>query len=170
MAEFTAWPTTSRFPAVIWTFNASARPLVCHAHVAGRRSLTAVLGHGEPSTSCCSMFARRVLHARARRIRSGRTIQTPVFVMFGSGSRNEQLDGRSVPFIQTSRSSAARYYQRRHGQARELARYKDIDGDGIGYRTLPGTDHPAAAYFAPAAVTTKRSITVNVPTTFRAAT
>src|SRR5436853_3241941 len=29
-----------------------------------------------------------------------------------------------------------------------FARYKDIDGDGIGYRTLPGTDHPAAAYFA----------------------
>jgi len=26
-------------------------------------------------------------------------------------------------------------------------RYKDVDGDGIGYRTLPGTDHPAAAYF-----------------------
>jgi len=29
-----------------------------------------------------------------------------------------------------------------------FARYKDIDGDGIGYRTLPGTQHPAAAYFA----------------------
>ena len=27
------------------------------------------------------------------------------------------------------------------------ARYKDVDGDGIGYRTLPGTKHPAAAYF-----------------------
>jgi len=29
----------------------------------------------------------------------------------------------------------------------EFARYKDVDGDGIGYRTLPGTDHPKAAYF-----------------------
>jgi 2-oxoglutarate ferredoxin oxidoreductase subunit alpha len=29
-----------------------------------------------------------------------------------------------------------------------FARYKDIDGDGIGYRTLPGTSHPNAAYFA----------------------
>lgn len=26
-------------------------------------------------------------------------------------------------------------------------RYKDVDGDGIGYRTLPGTRHPQAAYF-----------------------
>jgi 2-oxoglutarate ferredoxin oxidoreductase subunit alpha len=30
----------------------------------------------------------------------------------------------------------------------EFARYKDVDGDGIPYRTLPGTDHPLAAYFA----------------------
>ncbi len=29
-----------------------------------------------------------------------------------------------------------------------FARYRDVDGDGIGYRTLPGTDHPLAAYFA----------------------
>jgi len=28
-----------------------------------------------------------------------------------------------------------------------FARYKDVDGDGIGYRTLPGTKHQAAAYF-----------------------
>jgi 2-oxoglutarate/2-oxoacid ferredoxin oxidoreductase subunit alpha len=27
-------------------------------------------------------------------------------------------------------------------------RYKDVDGDGIPYRTLPGTEHPAAAWFA----------------------
>lgn len=29
-----------------------------------------------------------------------------------------------------------------------FARYRDVDGDGITYRTLPGTDHPRAAYFA----------------------
>jgi len=28
-----------------------------------------------------------------------------------------------------------------------FARYEDVDGDAIGYRTLPGTDHPKAAYF-----------------------
>jgi 2-oxoglutarate/2-oxoacid ferredoxin oxidoreductase subunit alpha len=31
--------------------------------------------------------------------------------------------------------------------AGEWARYKDIDGDGVTYRTLPGTNHPAAGYF-----------------------
>jgi 2-oxoglutarate/2-oxoacid ferredoxin oxidoreductase subunit alpha len=29
-----------------------------------------------------------------------------------------------------------------------FARYKDVDGDGVPYRTLPGTNHPSAAYFA----------------------
>ena len=28
-----------------------------------------------------------------------------------------------------------------------FSRYKDVDGDGVGYRTLPGTEHPASAYF-----------------------
>ena len=29
----------------------------------------------------------------------------------------------------------------------EFARYKDVDGDGVPYRTLPGTRHPQAPYF-----------------------
>lgn len=32
-------------------------------------------------------------------------------------------------------------------QVEEFARYKDVDGDAIPYRTLPGTEHPKAAYF-----------------------
>jgi 2-oxoglutarate ferredoxin oxidoreductase subunit alpha len=28
-----------------------------------------------------------------------------------------------------------------------FGRYRDVDGDGIPYRTLPGTNHPLAAYF-----------------------
>jgi 2-oxoglutarate ferredoxin oxidoreductase subunit alpha len=30
----------------------------------------------------------------------------------------------------------------------EFARYRDVDGDGITYRTLPGTEHPLSAWFA----------------------
>ncbi|RMD96869.1 MAG: 2-oxoacid:acceptor oxidoreductase subunit alpha, partial [Calditrichaeota bacterium] len=32
-------------------------------------------------------------------------------------------------------------------KVQEFARYKDVDGDGIPYRTLPGTHHPKAPYF-----------------------
>jgi 2-oxoglutarate ferredoxin oxidoreductase subunit alpha len=30
----------------------------------------------------------------------------------------------------------------------EWFRFRDYDGDGVGYRTVPGTDHPRASYFA----------------------
>ncbi|MGH9475871.1 MAG: 2-oxoacid:acceptor oxidoreductase subunit alpha [Terriglobales bacterium] len=33
---------------------------------------------------------------------------------------------------------------RLHG---DWGRYRDVDGDGIAYRTLPGTDHPMASFF-----------------------
>ena len=32
-------------------------------------------------------------------------------------------------------------------ELQEFSRYKDVDGDGVPYRTLPGTEHPLAAYF-----------------------
>ncbi|HEX3053726.1 MAG TPA: 2-oxoacid:acceptor oxidoreductase subunit alpha [Aggregatilineaceae bacterium] len=33
-------------------------------------------------------------------------------------------------------------------QMPDWGRYEDVDGDGIGYRTLPGLEHPRAAWFA----------------------
>jgi 2-oxoglutarate ferredoxin oxidoreductase subunit alpha len=33
-------------------------------------------------------------------------------------------------------------------QVQEFARYRDVDGDGIPYRTLPGTPHPKAGFFS----------------------
>jgi 2-oxoglutarate ferredoxin oxidoreductase subunit alpha len=30
----------------------------------------------------------------------------------------------------------------------DYARYRDVDGDGIALRTIPGTDHPRAAFFS----------------------
>ena len=33
-------------------------------------------------------------------------------------------------------------------EARGFARYADLEGDGIGWRTLPGNPHPRGAYFA----------------------
>ena len=29
----------------------------------------------------------------------------------------------------------------------QFERYRDVDGDGVCYRTIPGTEHPLAAYF-----------------------
>ena len=74
-------------------------------------------------------------------------LQTPVFVL--SDLDLGMNDWMSEPFeypekpINRGKVLNARQLEELGG----FARYKDVDGDGIGYRTLPGTDHPAAAYF-----------------------
>jgi 2-oxoglutarate/2-oxoacid ferredoxin oxidoreductase subunit alpha len=74
--------------------------------------------------------------------------QTPVFINsdLDLGMNNWMSDPFPYPEEPLRRGKVlnAADLQRLGG----FARYKDVDGDGIGYRTLPGTQHPAAAYFA----------------------
>jgi 2-oxoglutarate/2-oxoacid ferredoxin oxidoreductase subunit alpha len=74
-------------------------------------------------------------------------LQTPVFVMsdLDLGMNNWMSEPFTYPEQPLNRGKVL--------SAEELtklggfARYKDVDGDGVGYRTLPGTDSPIAAYF-----------------------
>src|SRR5439155_10084108 len=74
--------------------------------------------------------------------------QTPVFVMsdLDLDMNNWMAYGFDYPSKPMARGKvlSAEDLDRLGG----FARYKDVDGDGIGYRTLPGTQHPLAAYFA----------------------
>jgi 2-oxoglutarate ferredoxin oxidoreductase subunit alpha len=49
----------------------------------------------------------------------------------------------------------------------EFARYRDVDGDAIPYRTLPGTDHPLAAYFTRGTGHTDRATYSEKPTDWK---
>ncbi len=73
--------------------------------------------------------------------------QTPVFVMsdLDLGMNNWMADPFPYPEkpLQRGKVLTKADLERLGG----FARYKDVDGDGVGYRTLPGTDHPKAAYF-----------------------
>jgi 2-oxoglutarate ferredoxin oxidoreductase subunit alpha len=74
-------------------------------------------------------------------------LQTPVFVMsdLDLGMNNWMSDPFTYSDKPLNRGKVlnAEDLKRLGG----FARYKDVDGDGVGYRTLPGTDHPLAAYF-----------------------
>ncbi len=65
----------------------------------------------------------------------------------GPRFRHEPLAQRSVSL--SHQANPARQGARRRGaRARgHFERYKDIDGDGVCYRTIPGTEHPLSAYF-----------------------
>ena len=73
--------------------------------------------------------------------------QTPVFVMMDLdlGMNNWMSDAFPYPEkpIRRGKVLNAEDLEKLGG----FARYKDVDGDGIGYRTLPATNHPTAAYF-----------------------
>ena len=73
--------------------------------------------------------------------------QTPVFVMtdLDLGMNHWMSDAFEYPTapIRRGKVLTAADLDRLGG----FARYKDVDGDGVGYRTLPGTDHPGAGFF-----------------------
>jgi 2-oxoglutarate ferredoxin oxidoreductase subunit alpha len=74
-------------------------------------------------------------------------LQTPVFVMLDLDLgmnywMAEPFEHPKKPF-RRGKVLTARDLERMNG----FARYEDVDGDGICYRTLPGTKHNKAAYF-----------------------
>jgi 2-oxoglutarate ferredoxin oxidoreductase subunit alpha len=74
-------------------------------------------------------------------------LQTPIFVLsdLDLGMNNWMTEPFKYPEtpMQRGKVLSAEDLTRLGG----FVRYKDVDGDGIGYRTLPGTDHPQAAFF-----------------------
>jgi 2-oxoglutarate ferredoxin oxidoreductase subunit alpha len=109
---------------------------------------TAVLSHGDTqhplllpsSPEECFQMALQGFDLAER-------FQTPVFVMsdLDLGMNNWMADAFEYPGepIHRGKVLTAEELQRLGG----FARYKDVDGDGVAYRTLPGTNHPNAAYF-----------------------
>jgi len=78
-------------------------------------------------------------------------MQAPVFVMsdLDLGMNNWMAEPFSYPTEPMQRGKVLdeeglTAFIAEHGK---WGRYLDVDGDGIGYRTLPGTNHPLAAYF-----------------------
>jgi 2-oxoglutarate/2-oxoacid ferredoxin oxidoreductase subunit alpha len=74
-------------------------------------------------------------------------LQTPVFILsdLDLGMNNWMSDPFSYPEKPLNRGKVLS--KEDLDRLGSFERYKDVDGDAIPYRTLPGTDHPKAAYF-----------------------
>jgi 2-oxoglutarate ferredoxin oxidoreductase subunit alpha len=74
-------------------------------------------------------------------------IQTPIFVLtdLDLGMNNWMSEPFAYPDKPLDRGKVLTAEDL--NKLGSFARYKDVDGDAIGYRTLPGTMHPKAAYF-----------------------
>ncbi len=73
--------------------------------------------------------------------------QTPVFVLtdLDLGMNNWMSDPFEYPTQPLDRGKVLSAEDLE--KLGKFERYRDVDGDGICYRTLPGTDHPLAPYF-----------------------
>ena len=74
-------------------------------------------------------------------------LQTPVFVLtdLDMGMNNWMSDPFDYPTKPLDRGKVLTAEDL--NRLGSFARYRDVDGDGIGWRTLPGTRHPKAGYF-----------------------
>jgi 2-oxoglutarate ferredoxin oxidoreductase subunit alpha len=109
---------------------------------------TAILSHGD--TRHPMYFPSSPLECFTMAIAAfdlAEQFQTPVFVMtdLDLGMNNWMSDPFPYPEapIRRGKVLTAEDLDRLGG----FERYKDVDGDGVGYRTLPGTKHPKAVYF-----------------------
>jgi 2-oxoglutarate ferredoxin oxidoreductase subunit alpha len=109
---------------------------------------TAVLSHGDTKHIMllpCSVEECFTMAGEAFDL--AEHFQTPVFVMcdLDLGMNNWMSDPFPYPEKPLNRGKVLS--KEDLDKLGGFARYKDVDGDGVGYRTLPGTDHPKAAYF-----------------------
>jgi 2-oxoglutarate/2-oxoacid ferredoxin oxidoreductase subunit alpha len=150
MAEFTGLAYYTEVPAVIWDIQRVGPSTGLPTRTSqGDILSTATLSHGDTkhillmpcSVEECFSMALDAFDLAEQ-------FQTPVFVMsdLDIGMNNWMSEPFKYPEKPIRRGKVlSKQDLERLGT---FARYKDVDGDGISYRTLPGTEHPAAAYFA----------------------
>jgi 2-oxoglutarate ferredoxin oxidoreductase subunit alpha len=148
MAEFSGLAFFAEIPVVIWDVQRMGPSTGLPTRTSqGDILFVRYLGHGDTehvmlipgSISECFQFGWKAFDLADR-------LQTPIFVM-------SDLDlgmnlWMSEPF-QYPDEPIDRGKVLTESDLEELevfARYRDVDGDGIPYRTLPGTNHPKAAY------------------------
>src|SRR5690348_12646139 len=149
MSEFVGLGYYAEIPAVIFDVQRVGPSTGLPTRTAqGDILSTALLSHGDtkhPMLFPCSPEECFTLAIEAFDL--AEHFQTPVFVMtdLDLGMNNWMADAFEYPTkpIKRGKVLTAEDLDRLGG----FARYKDLEGDGVGYRTLPGTNHPQAAYF-----------------------
>ncbi|MEE8121098.1 MAG: 2-oxoacid:acceptor oxidoreductase subunit alpha [Anaerolineales bacterium] len=149
MAEFAGLAYYAEIPIVIWDVQRMGPSTGLPTRTSqGDILFTRFLGHGDTQQIMlipgnieeCFEFGWRSFDIAER-------LQTPIFVLsdLDLGMNlwmSEPFDYPDQPMDRGKVLTAEDLEK-----IEEYARYRDVDGDGIPYRTLPGTDHPKAAYF-----------------------
>ena len=150
MAEFIGLGYFAEIPGVIWDIQRVGPSTGLPTRTAqGDVNQAALLSHGD--TNHIVLFpgsVRECFDFGSEALDLAEMFQTPIFVLsdLDLGMNNWMSDPFPYPEKPIQRGKVLT-----PAQLDELGskwgRYADLDGDGIPYRTLPGTDHHNAAYF-----------------------
>jgi 2-oxoglutarate ferredoxin oxidoreductase subunit alpha len=149
MSEFVGLGYYAEIPAVIFDVERVGPSTGLPTRTAqGDILSTALLSHGDTKHPLLFPSSpEECFHMAGDAFDLAERFQTPVFVMtdLDLGMNNWMADPFTYPTepIRRGKVLTAEDLERLGG----FARYKDVDGDGVGYRTLPGTNHPNAAFF-----------------------
>ncbi|MGN6183729.1 MAG: 2-oxoacid:acceptor oxidoreductase subunit alpha, partial [Thermoanaerobaculia bacterium] len=150
MSEFIGLGYFAELPGVIWDIQRVGPSTGLPTRTAqGDVNQVAYLSHGDTahivlipnSVSECFEFAIEALDLAEQ-------FQSPVFCLsdLDLGMNNWMSDPFEYPTKPIKRGKVLTAEQLTELDGK-WGRYADVDGDGIPYRTLPGTDHPFASYF-----------------------
>jgi 2-oxoglutarate/2-oxoacid ferredoxin oxidoreductase subunit alpha len=148
MGEFTGLGYYAEVPAVIFDIQRVGPSTGLPTRTAqGDILTTAVLSHGDTrhplllphSVGECYSMAMAAFDLAER-------LQTPVFVMSDLDLGMNMWMSDPFPYPETTIDRGKVLDQETIARIGEWGRYKDVDGDGIPYRSLPGTEAPP--YFA----------------------
>jgi 2-oxoglutarate ferredoxin oxidoreductase subunit alpha len=149
MTEFTGYAYYAEIPAVIWDIQriGPSTGLPTRTSQADLLSV-AFLSHGD--TKHVILFPATVQDCYEYGLRAfdlAERLQTPVFVLsdLDIGMNTWLSEPFRYPDEPWDRGKVLNASDLE--RLKKFERYRDVDGDAIPYRTLPGTNHPLAAYF-----------------------
>ncbi|NWF67833.1 MAG: 2-oxoacid:acceptor oxidoreductase subunit alpha [Chloroflexi bacterium] len=153
MSEFAGLAYFAEIPCVIWDITRLGPSTGLPTRTSQGDILFAhFLGHGDTRQICllpgtveeCFEFGWRAFDIAEQ-------FQSPVFVLsdLDLGMNNWMGEPFAYPSqkINHGKRLDKEKLEEFFAKYGEWYRYKDYDGDGVGYRTVPGTDHPRAAFF-----------------------
>jgi 2-oxoglutarate ferredoxin oxidoreductase subunit alpha len=149
MTEFTGYAYYAEIPAVIWDIQriGPSTGLPTRTSQADLLSV-AFLSHGDTkhvmlfpsSVEECYDYGMRAFDLAER-------LQTPVFVLSDLDIAMNVWMADPFPYPAKPWDRGKVLSAADLEKIGKFERYRDVDGDAIPYRTLPGTNHPLAAYF-----------------------
>ncbi|MDE2952142.1 MAG: 2-oxoacid:acceptor oxidoreductase subunit alpha [Chloroflexota bacterium] len=154
MAEFAGLAYFAEIPAVFWNITRMGPSTGLPTRTSqGDLLFTHFLGHGDSRQLCLLPGnLKEAFEFGWKSFDLAEALQSPVFVIsdLDLGMNNWLSDPFDYPDQPIDRGKVldAAQLQSFIDEHGKWGRYMDVDGDGIPYRTVPGTDHPFSAYFA----------------------